>query len=228
MKRVILYFINICRAVTLIELLIAVALFSIILIPIISTIINSNRKIHELNFEITAELIGKNILEQIVNIVPFDKVTKNITVGINASNDVRLDFTDKSIIKTAEFSGDKSGSFIRYEQAEYKWEIEVIDIDAKDLSISFWEPRNEKPEGSSAWPRSLIGTKSDGILKTVKYENLSAHYYVKNEQNIILKTVKLKISWQNANEQSNNFRDEHRKFILVTRKARLEYDNTFK
>lgn len=216
------------RAVTLAEILIAVAMFAVAFMPITTIITKTTRKTHDMNYEITAESIGKNILEQIVKTVPFDKVTKDITIGLDDAKDVKLDFTDKSALKKVEFTGDKSGSIIKYEGAEYMWEIVVQDIDAKALFVSYWDPRNDKPKGSTPWPTSNIGTKNDALDKVEKYINCVPDYLTKGGKTLILKTVKLRISWQNMNETTNNFKDDRRKFILVTRKARLEDDASFR
>lgn len=216
------------KGVTFAEILIAVAMFAVAFMPIASIISKTTRKTHDMNYEITAETIGKSILEQIVKTVPFDKVTKDITVGLEDGKDVKLDFTDKSAIAKIEFTGDKSGSVIKYEGAEYKWEIEVKDLNAKDLPLSYWDPRNDKPKGSTPWPTDLIGTKSDAIQKVEKFENIGADNFAKGGKNIIMKTIKLRISWQIMNEKSNDFKDDRRKFILVSRKGRIEYDQDFR
>ncbi len=212
-------------AVTFVEILIAVAMFAVAFMPIASIISKTTRKTHELNFEITAEMIGKSIMEQILKSVPFLKVTNDITVGLDNSKDIKLEFTDKSAIAPPTISGDKSGSIIKYETAEYKWEIEVTDINAKDLPVSFWVPRNDK---GTPWPTSNKGTGNDGLNKAEKFLNVKAVNYIKGGQEIILKTVKLRISWQNMGETANDFKDPRRKFILVTRKARLEDDVSLK
>jgi len=216
------------KGVTLPEILIAVAMFAVAFMPIASIISKTTRKTHDMNYEITAETIGKSILEQVIKTVPFDRVTKDLTVGAEDGKDVKLDFTDKSAIAKIEFTGDKSGSVIKYEGAEYKWEIEVKDINAKDLPLSYWDPRNDKPIGSKSWPTDLIGTKNDAIQKVEKFVNIGADNFAKGGKNIIMKTIKLRISWQIMNETANDFKDDRRKFILVSRKGRIEYDQDFR
>ncbi|HNY10718.1 MAG TPA: hypothetical protein PKK26_03910 [Candidatus Wallbacteria bacterium] len=216
------------KGVTLAEILIAVAMFAVAFMPIASIISKTTRKTHDMNYEITAETIGKSILEQIIKTVPFDKVTPDITVGLEDGKDVKLDFTDKSAIAKIEFTGDKSGSVIKYEGAEYKWEIEIKNLDAKDLPLSYWDPRNDKPKGATPWPTNLIGTKNDAVQKVEKFENITADNFAKGGKNIIMKTIKLRISWQIMNEKGNDFKDDRRKFILVSRKARIEYDQDFR
>ncbi len=51
-----------------------------------------------MNYEITAELIGKNILEQIVKNVKFEKVDKNLIVGNGNNFDVNLTISDEGSI----------------------------------------------------------------------------------------------------------------------------------
>ena len=216
------------KGVTLAEILIAVAMFAVAFMPIASIISKTTRKTHDMNYEITAETIGKSILEQIIKTVPFDKVTPEITVGLEDGKDVKLDFTDKSAITKIEFTGDKSGSVIKYEGAEYKWEIEIKNLDAKDLPLSYWDPRNDKPKNSKAWATNQIGTSQDALQKVEKFENIGANNFAKGGKNIIMKTIKLRISWQIMNEKSNDFKDDRRKFILVSRKARIEYDQDFR
>ncbi len=213
------------RAVTFVEILIAVAMFAVAFMPIASIISKTSRRTHDLNFEITAEQMGKSIMEQILKSVSFLKVTNDITLGLDNSKDLKLELTDKSALQPPQLSGDKSGSVIKYEGAEYMWEIEVTDINAKDLPVSFWLPDNNK---GTPWPTSEKGTRSDGLSKAEKFLSVKALNYIKGGQEIILKTVKLRISWQNLNETSNNFKDPRRKFILVTRKARLEDDTSLK
>ncbi len=213
------------RAVTFVEILIAVAMFAVAFMPIASIISKSSRRTHDLNFEITAEQMGKSIMEQILKSVSFLKVTNDITLGLDNSKDLKLELTDKSALQPPQLNGDKSGSVIKFEGAEYMWEIEVTDINAKDLPISFWLPDNNK---GTPWPTSEKGTQSDGLDKAEKFLNVKALNYIKGGQEIILKTVKLRISWQNLNETANNFKDPRRKFMLVTRKARLEDDSSLK
>ena len=208
-------------AVTFVEILIAVAMFAVAFMPIASIISSTSRRTHDLNFEITAEMIGKSMMEQILKSVPFLKVTNDITMGLDNSKDIKLEITDKSAIAPPSVSGDKSGSVIKYETGEYKWEIEVVDINAKDLPVSFWVPQNDI---GTPWPTSDKGTGNDGLNKAKKFLNVKAVNYIKGGQEIILKTVKLRISWQKMGETANNFKDPRRKFILVTRKARLEDD----
>lgn len=214
--------------ITFVEILIAVAMFAVAFMPIASIISRTTRRTHEMNYEVVAEGIGTSILEQVVKTVPFEKVTKDITVGKDDSKDIKLEISENTAIHKADFTGDKTGSVIKLEGAEYKWDIEVVDIDAKDLPLSFWDPRNDKPKGSKPWPTSEIGTKNDGLDKVEKYLNEKAENFTKGGKNIIIKTVRLTISWQNMNETTNNFKDERRKFILVTRKARLEDDASFR
>lgn len=208
-------------AITFVEILIAVAMFAVAFMPIASIISNTSRRTHDLNFEITAEMIGKSMMEQILKSVPFLKVTNDITMGLDNSKDIKLEITDKSAIAPPTVTGDKSGSVIKYETAEYKWEIEVIDINARDLPVSFWVPQNDI---GTPWPTSEKGTRNDGLNKAKKFQNVKAVNYIKGGQEIILKTVKLRISWQKMGETANDFKDPRRKFILVTRKARLEDD----
>lgn len=207
--------------ITFVEILIAVAMFAVAFIPLSTIISKTTRKTHEMNYEITAEMIGKSIMEQVLKSVPFDKVTPNITVGADNSKDVKLDFMDKMAMHAPQFSGDKSGSVITLEGAEYKWEIEVKDIDAKDLPFSFWDCNiSVGPE----WKTEIKKTQAAPPAKAVKILNAKAENYIKGGQKIILKTVKLRVSWQNRYETANNFKDPRRNFILVTRKARLEDD----
>ncbi len=213
------------RAITFVEILIAVAMFAVAFMPIASIISKTSRRTHDLNFEITAEQMGKSIMEQILKSVPFLKVTNDITLGLDNSKDLKLELTDKSALQPPQLSGDKSGSVIKFEGAEYMWEIEVTDINAKDLPLSFWLPDNNK---GTPWPTSEKGTQNNGLDKAEKFLNVKAINYVKGGQEIILKTVKLRISWQNLNETANNFKDPRRKFILVTRTARLEDDTSLK
>lgn len=200
-------------------------MFAVAFMPIASIISKTSRRTHDLNFEITAEQMGKSIMEQILKSVPFLKVTNDITLGLDNSKDLKLELTDKSALQPPQLSGDKSGSVIKFEGAEYMWEIEVTDINAKDLPLSFWLPDNNK---GTPWPTSEKGTQNNGLDKAEKFLNVKAINYVKGGQEIILKTIKLRISWQNLNETANNFKDPRRKFILVTRKARLEDDTSLK
>jgi hypothetical protein len=213
------------RAVTFVEILIAVAMFAVAFMPIASIISKTSRRTHDLNFEITAEQMGKSIMEQILKSVSFLKVTNDITLGLDNSKDLKLELTDKSALQPPQLSGDKSGSVIKFEGAEYMWEIEVTDINAKDLPVSFWLPDNNK---GTPWPTNEKGTQNNGLDKAEKFLNVKSLNYIKGGQEIILKTVKLRISWQNMNETANNFKDPRRKFILVTRKARLEDDTSLK
>ena len=215
---------NKMSAITFVEILIAVAIFAVAFMPVASIISKTTRQTHDMNFEITAEQIGKSIMEQILNNVPFSKVTNNITLGLDGNYDLKFDVTDKSSIAKPEVIGNNSGSIIKYEGAEYKWEIQVTDIDAKVLPVALWSPDNSY---GSKWEDSLKSTKSNGLDKANKI-NAKANSYTKGGQNLILKTVKLGISWQNSGETANNFKDPRRKFILVTRKARLEDDTSLK
>ena len=58
-------------AITFVEILIAVAIFAVAFMPVASIISKTTRQTHDMNFEITAEQIGKSIMEQILNNVPF-------------------------------------------------------------------------------------------------------------------------------------------------------------
>ena len=210
--------------VTFVEILIAVAMFAVAFMPIASMITDQTKKTHQLNYEITAEQIGKSIMDQILKSVPFKKVTNDITLGLDDTKDLKFDITDKSAIAKPQVTGDKSGSIIKYEGAEYKWEIEVIDIHAKNLMLAFWIPE----QTGKVWATNIKITDTDGLEKAKKVVDAPADNYTKGGQNIILKTVKLKISWQNMGETKNNFKDPRRKFILVTRKARLEDDSSLR
>ena len=214
------------RAVTYVEILIASALFAMIFFPLSTIISNSLKKTHELNYENVAEQIAKSILEQIVNTVPFDRVTENLTVGIGNDMDIKLHPSDQEQNARTTFSGAKTGSIIGFEGAEFKWDLEIYDINVKDFYLSIWEPRNERPPGSPQWPKEQIGTQADGLSKVEPYVNITADNYVKGDKKVILKTIKLKMSWRKKNEKNDNFNDPRKKFVLITRKARLDDDTT--
>ena len=215
--------------VTFVEILIAVAMFAVAFMPVASIISKTNRQTHEMNYEITAEQIGKCIMDQILRSVPFEKVTKGITFGLGEGNDIKFDITDKTAMHKATFSGNSSGSIIKIEGAEYKWEITVADIDAKNIPLSFWLADDGIPAGSKPWGSDKKSTGSDGLEKAKKFtsDKTKAINYIKGGKSLILKAIKLKISWQNFGE-TPQFSDPRRKFVLITRKARLEDDISFR
>jgi|GEM_PF-6249333 len=203
-----------------VEIMIAVVLAALVLIPLVTIMNKTVNQTHQMNHEITAELIGKNILDQIVKGVAFDKVTPNITVGKDAGCDVKLAISDEGKFLKTSFEGYKSGSIIKVAGADFKWEIEIIDIAAKDVPLSFWIP--EKKYGKGEWPTFQKGTKKGG-LDTIEFhgDTTKADSFTQFEDLIILKTIKLRISWRLSGEK-NNFTDPRKNFILVTRKALLD------
>ncbi len=215
------------RAFSFVEIMIAVAILGATLIPLITIINKTLTKTHSMNYEITAELIGKNILEQIVKNVDFEKVNDKLTVGSGGGFDVKLSIADEGEIIKTEFDGNKSGSIIKAAGAEFKWELEIIDIRAGELPLSFWFIDNS--EGGEPWPARQKGTKADGLKKAVTFngDTFKANNYTINKELVILKTLKLRIRWQLAGD-TNNFSDQRNSFILVTRKAQLDNNVRFK
>ncbi len=201
------------NAVTFVEILIATAIFAFAFMPVASVIFSTSTKTHQMDFELTAESIAKNILEQVLKNVKFDKVNANMTIGIAESgNDINLDLTGAVI------SANTSGGIITYNHVDYKFEFEIKDIKADDLDMSFVQFKNTPP----AWLSNQKGTGNDGIAKMDhNMKNKKATIFVGGNSNLILmKTIKLKMAWRNKNELY--FNDPKRKFVLITRKAKLE------
>jgi hypothetical protein len=199
--------------VTLVEILIATAIFAFAFIPVASVIFSTSKKTHQMNYELTAESIAKNILEQVLKNVKFDKVTANMTVGIaETGSDINLD------IEGAAISSNTSGGIITHNLADYKFEFEIKDIKADEMDMSFVQFKNTAP----AWLSSVKGTGNDGIAKmNHDMKNKKATVFVGGNANLVLmKTIKLKMSWRNMGEV--DFFDPKRKFVLITRKAKLE------
>lgn len=210
-----------------IEIMIAVVILAATLIPLVTIIDKTLNKTHTMNYEITAELIGKNILEQIVKNVKFEKVDKNLTVGNGNNFDVNLTISDEgSIIKT-EFDGHKSGAIIKAAGAEFKWDLEIIDIRAGELPLSFWFADNS--EGGELWSARQKNTKNDGLKKAAVFNGstIKANNYTVSKELVLLKTIKLRVRWRLKND-THNFTDPRNNFILVTRKAQLDNNIRFK
>lgn len=210
----ILYFIRTGnKGVTFVEILIATAIFAFAFMPVASVIFSTSKKTHQMDFELTAESMAKNILEQVLKNVKFEKVGPNMTVGItDAGSDVNLDITGATI------SGNTSGGIITHNFVDYKFEFEIKDIKADDMDMSFVVFKNTPP----AWLSSDKGTGNDGIAKMDdSMKNKKASIFVGGNGNLVLmKTIKLKMSWRNKGEV--DFNDKRRKFVLLTRKAKLE------
>jgi hypothetical protein len=181
--------------------------------PVASVIFSTSKKTHQMDFELTAESMAKNILEQVLKNVKFEKVGPNMTVGItDAGSDVNLDIAGATI------SGNTSGGIITNNFVDYKFEFEIKDIKADDMDMSFVVFKNTPP----AWLSSDKGTGNDGIAKMDdSMKNKKASIFVGGNGNLVLmKTIKLKMSWRNKGEV--DFNDKRRKFVLLTRKAKLE------
>ena len=201
---------------TLVEVLITAAIVALAMFPLFTMISHTVRQTYEMNAEIAAELIAKNILDQIVKSVPFEKVTADITVGADNNSDVKLVMGESGQKIDAKFSGNKTGSIITFGGAEFKWEINVYDIQAGMLPLSF-------RMFDGGWPSDLKGTKDDAMKRSsmIDGDSMRADCYTLAGDQIILKTIKFKMSWRICGD-IDNFTDPVKKFMLVTRKAQLD------
>lgn len=196
--------------ITIIEILIAVSIFAVAFMPVASVIFSTSRKTNEMNFEVVAETIAKNILEQVLKNVKFEDVKPTMSVGVGATGAlVNLDMSGATI----------SGSVITVDKQDYKFEFEIADIKAGDMKMSFPNFVNTSP----AWSGSQKGTGNDGLAKLDEATFLN--YDVKkfiggNADLVLMKTVKLRMSWKHPREA--DFNDPVRCFVLVTRKAKIE------
>jgi len=204
------------NAFTLVEVMITAAIVALAMFPLFTMISNTVRQTYEMNAEIAAELIAKNILDQIVKSVPFDKVTDDITVGAEGNSDVKLVMGESGQKIDAKFSGNKTGSIISFGGAEFKWEINVYNITAVMLPLSF-------RMFDGGWPSDLKGTKDDALRKSamINGDVMKADCYTLAGDQIVLKTIKLKMSWR-INGDIDDFTEPRRKFMFVTRKAQLD------
>lgn len=201
------------KGVTFVEILIATAIFAFAFMPVASVIFSTSKKTHQMDFELTAESLAKNILEQVLKNVKFEKVGPNMTVGVTDSgSDVNLDIAGAAI------SGNTSGGIITINFVDYKFEFEIKDIKADDMDMSFVQFKNTPP----AWLSNEKGTGDDGMAKMDhSMKNKKVTTFVGGNGNLVLmKTIKLKMSWRNQGEV--DFSDNRRKFVLITRKAKLE------
>lgn len=205
---------TLCRGITLVEILIAVAMFAVAFLPVASVLFNTTKKTHEMNYEVTAETIGKNMLEQVLKTVQFDKVGTSMTVGVgNSGSDINLD------IPAATISGNTSGGVITLEGADFKFELAITDINADDIKVSYmnvqnngtqWLP-NQKKAGDDAF---------QDPKKCVDVVNRDSKTLIGGGGTVVLmKTIKLTISW--CNKGLNDYSDARRKLVLLTRKGRI-------
>ncbi|HNY10721.1 MAG TPA: hypothetical protein PKK26_03925 [Candidatus Wallbacteria bacterium] len=198
------------RAITFIEILVASVIFAIAFMPISSIIFKTTKKTHEMNFEVTAERIAQNLLDQVLKNVRFEDVTPNMTVGLGTSGSmINLDMNKATI----------AGNVITQEKVDYKYEFEITNIKAGDIKMSFVQFKNNTPP----WSSSQKSTGTDGISKMD--ETTFVNFDIKkliggNADLVVMKTVKLKMSWKNSTETAYN--DPTRCFVFVTRKAKID------
>ncbi|HOD42004.1 MAG TPA: hypothetical protein PKL57_15690 [Candidatus Wallbacteria bacterium] len=195
------------------EILIATAIFAFAFMPVASVIFSTSKKTHQMDFELTAESIAKNILEQVLNNVEFDNVDiTKLTVGVQATGSlINLDIAGATI------SGNTSGGIITVNNVDYKFEFEIKDIKADDMDMSFVQFKNTPP----AWLSNQKVTGNDGIAKMDhSMKNKKATTFVGGNAGLVLmKTIKLRMSWRDKGEVI--FNDKKRRFVLLTRKAKL-------
>lgn len=197
--------------ITMAEILIATAMVGVIVIPVVISILNSTKKIHTMGYEVVAESLARTILDEILKKVPFDHVNPGkMTVGADASCDVILDL--KGYKKVA-FDGNVSGSVIQIDDAQYKWEFDIADLKGSDIFVSCWrvERKGYSDDVKEADPKSLD---NKAVIK-----NFEAEEFSKRKKQILMKTIRFKISWRNIIDQE--WLPQNR-LVLLTRKARLE------
>lgn len=198
------------RAVTFIEILVASVIFAIAFMPVSSVIFKTTKKTHDMNFEVMAERIAQNLLDQVLKNVRFEDVTPNMTVGTGVSGSmINLDMAKASI----------AGNVITQDKVDYKFEFEITNIKAGDIKMSFVQFKNNTPP----WPSSQKSTGTDGITKMdeTTFVNFDIKKLIGGNANlVVMKTVKLRMSWKNSTETAYN--DPTRCFVFVTRKAKIE------
>lgn len=197
--------------ITMTEILMAVAMVGVVIIPVVISILNSTKKIHTMNYEVVAESLARTILDEMLKKVPFDNVAPGkMKVGPNATDDVTLDL--KGYKKVA-FDGAVSGSIIQIDDAQYKWEFDIADLYGKDIFVSGWRPdrKGYTDDKKESDPKSL---ENKAIIK-----NFEAEEFSKRKKQILMKTIRFKISWRNIIDQE--WLPQNR-LVLLTRKARLE------
>lgn len=200
------------RGITMAEILMAVAMVGVVIIPVVISILNSTKKIHTMNYEVVAESLARTILDEMLKKVPFDNVSPaKMKVGPNATDDVTLDL--KGYKKVA-FDGSVSGSSIQVDDAIYKWEFDLADLYGKDIFVSGWRPERKgySDDKKEADPKSL-----ENANKAVV--NFEAEEFSKRKKQVLMKTIRFKISWKNVIDKE--FLPQNR-IVLLTRKARLE------
>lgn len=197
--------------VTMPEILIAVAMVGVLFIPVVSGIFSASKKIHVMNYEVVAEGLARTILDEMLKKVPFDNVTPaKMTVGPGKAADVQLDLTG---YRKVVFTGETSGSIIQIDDAQYKWEFEATDLKGSDIFCSSWraERKGYSDDEMKADPKTL---ENKAVIK-----NFEAEEFSKRKKQVLMKTIKFKISWRNIIDQEW---DPRYKLVLLTRKARLE------
>ncbi len=198
------------RAITFVEILVASVIFAVAFMPISSVIFKTTKKTHDMNFEVTAERIAQNLLDQVLKNVRFEDVTPNMTVGVGTSGAmVNLDMAKASI----------AGNVITQEKVDYRFELEITNIKSGDIKMSFVQFKNNTPP----WPSTQIGTGADGITKMdeLTFVNFDIKKLIGgNADLVVMKTVKLRMSWKNSAETAYN--DPTRCFVFVTRKAKID------
>lgn len=201
------------RGITIAEILIGVALIGILFVPIAGSLFNTTKKIHVMNFEVIAETLAKSILDELLKKVPFDHVDpKRLTIGDSDGDDIKLDIADS--YKYVEFQGNKSGSTISIDDADYKWEIETTDLDGHAIKVSCWRAERQ---GYSDKEKQADG---DSLKKKALIKNFDAEEFSKRKRQVLMKTVRFRIWWKLR--QTGIDWDPRYKMTLLTRKARLE------
>jgi len=200
------------RGITMAEILIAVAMVGVVIIPVVISILNSTKKIHTMNYEVVAESLARTILDSMLKKVNFDKVDPaKMTVGTSDKDDVTLDLKG---YKKVEIAGATSGSTIQIDDAIYKWEFDVTNLYGKDIFVSAWRPERKgySDDKKEADPKTLENANKSVI-------NFEAEEFSKRKKQVLMKTIRFKISWKNVID--TEWLPQNR-IVLLTRKARLE------
>jgi len=120
---------------------------------------------------------------------------------------------------SATISGNTSGGIITLEGADYKYEFQITDINADDITVSYMNVQNN----GTQWISTQKKTGDDAFQtpkKCVDIMNRSSKSLIGGGGTVaLMKTIKLTLSWCNRGE--NKFDDHRKKLVLLTRKGRV-------
>lgn len=190
------------RGVTLTELLVGVAIISLALIPIISSLISGMKATTAGNMEVNAALIGSSILETALNSLRFDEVEDTMVM------DPLAGVTDED--------GNLSNNQVTYDGTIYRLIIKTNNIPNTEFPITFRPVRSGlfgKTDLEYAKPPMDVKSHISKNWKNFKPMKLFLTSF--REPDPSLKEIFLEIHWMDP-------KGLERVYNFYTRKARLD------